>query len=41
MNITVSVNRKFIMPLKVMLFSLYKNVENEKTKLNFFFLTLI
>ena len=38
MNITVSVNRKFIMPLKVMLFSLYKNVENEKTKLNIFFL---
>ncbi len=38
MNITVSVNKKFIMPLKVMLFSLYKNVEKDNVTLNIFFL---
>ncbi len=38
MNIAVSVNKKFIMPLKVMLFSLYENIKSKDIELNIFFL---
>lgn len=38
MNIAVSVNKKFIMPLKVMLFSLYENIKTKNTTLDIYFL---
>lgn len=38
MNIAVSVNRDFIMPLKVMLFSLHENIKSKDCDLNIFFL---
>lgn len=38
MNIAVSVNRNFIIPLKVMLFSLYENIKTKENNLNIFFL---